>query len=88
MKKISEIKGIKIPLSRSAHFKEFVVDFNTTGKTVKEVNKALLEQGIFGGKDISTEFPQPGNRALYCVTEIHMKEDIDKLVQALSEFLD
>ena len=88
MKKISEIKGIKIPLSRSAHFKEFVVDFNTTGKTVKEVNKALLEQGIFGGKDISTEFPQLGNSALYCVTEIHIKEDIDKLAQALSEFLD
>lgn len=88
MKKISEIKGIKIPLSRSAHFKEFVVDFNTTGKTVKEVNKALLEQGIFGGKDISTEFPQLSNSALYCVTEIHIKEDIDKLVQALSEFLD
>ena len=88
MKKISEIKGIKIPLSRSAHFKEFVVDFNTTGKTVKEVNKALLEEGIFGGKDISTEFPQLGNSALYCVTEIHIKEDIDKLAQALSEFLD
>jgi len=88
MKKISEIKGIKIPLSRSAHFKEFVVDFNTTGKTVKEVNKALLEQGIFGGKDISTEFPQLSNSALYCVTEIHIKEDIDKLVQTLSEFLD
>ena len=88
MKKISEIKGIKIPLSRSAHFKEFVVDFNTTGKTVKEVNKALLEQGIFGGKDISTEFPQLSNSALYCVTEIHIKEDIHKLVQTLSEFLD
>lgn len=87
MKKISEIKGVKIPLLRSAHFKEFAVDFNDTGKKVKEVNKALLEKGIFGGKDISTEFPELGNCALYCVTEIHTKEDIDTLAQALSECL-
>ena len=87
MKKISEIKGIKIPLLQTAHFKEFVVDFNNTGKTVKQVNKALLKQGIFGGKDISGEFPELGNSALYCITEIHTKEDIDKLAQALDECL-
>jgi len=87
MKKISEIKGVKIPLHESAHFKEFAVDFNDTGKTVKEVNKALLEKGIFGGKDISTEFPELGNCALYCVTEIHTKEGINTLAQALSECL-
>jgi len=87
MKKISEIKGIKIPLLQTAHFKEFVVGFNNTGKTVKQVNKALLKQGIFGGKDISIEFPELGNSALYCITEIHTKEDIDKLAQALDECL-
>lgn len=86
MKKISEIKGIKIPLLQT-HFKEFVVDFNNTGKTVKEVNKALLKRGIFGGKDISGEFPGLGNSALYCITEIHTQEDIDRLVQALDECL-
>ncbi|MCD6472957.1 aminomethyl-transferring glycine dehydrogenase subunit GcvPA [Candidatus Aerophobetes bacterium] len=87
MEKISEIKGIKIPSLQTAHFKEFVVDFNNTGKTVKQVNKALLKQGIFGGKDISNEFPELRNSALYCITEIHTKEDIDKLVQALDEYL-
>ncbi|GAH59958.1 unnamed protein product, partial [marine sediment metagenome] len=87
IKKISEIKGLKIPLSRSSHFKEFIVNFNRAGKTVKEINSALLERGIMGGKDISDEFPELGNSALYCVTEIHTKEDIDKLVQALDEIL-
>ncbi|MFX0093261.1 MAG: aminomethyl-transferring glycine dehydrogenase, partial [Candidatus Hodarchaeota archaeon] len=87
MKRLSEIKGLKIPLYQSGHFKEFVVDFSDTGKSVNEVNKALLKKGLFGGKDISHEFPEFGDCALYCVTEIHTKEDIDKLAQALEEFL-
>lgn len=87
MKKLSEIKGVKIPFYQSSHFKEFVVDFSGAGKTVKDVNKALLEKGIFGGKDISVEFPELGNCAIYCVTEIHTKEDIDRLVRVLDECL-
>jgi glycine dehydrogenase subunit 1 len=87
LKKISEIKGVKIPFNQTAYFKEFIVDFNDTGKTIKEVNKALLEKGIFGGKDISAEFSELGNCAVYCVTEIHTKEDIDRLVQAIKECL-
>jgi len=85
MKKISEIEGLTIPLYNAPHFKEFAVNFNKTGKTVKEVNKALLEKGIFGGKDITPDFPQLGNSAVYCVTEIHSKDDIEKLAQALTE---
>ena len=87
MKKLSEIQGIKIQFSQSSHFKEFVVNLNGTGKTVKEVNKALLKKRIFGGKDISSDFSELGNCAVYCVTEIHTKEDIDRLVQALDECL-
>ena len=53
----------------------------------KEINKSLLKKGIFGGKDISSEFPELGNCAVYCVTEIHTKEDIDRLAQAVAESL-
>jgi glycine dehydrogenase subunit 1 len=84
VRKLSEIKGLIVPAFRSPHFKEFVVDFNDTGMTVGRINRFLLENGIFGGKDISREFPQLGNCALYCVTEIHTKEDIDKLARTLS----
>jgi len=86
IKLLSEIKGINIPFSPNS-FKEFVVNFNETGKTVKDVNKALLNYSIFGGKDISKEFPELGNSALYCVTEIHSKEDIERLANALKEVL-
>lgn len=85
--KLEEIKGVKAPLFESPHFKEFVVDFNETGKTVENINKFLLEYNIFGGKDLTEEFPELENCALYCVTEIHTKEDIDKLVQTLTECL-
>lgn len=81
-KKIAELKGVDLVFS-SPFFKEFVVNFDKTGKTVAEINKALLEYKVFGGKDISGDFPQFGQSALYCVTEVKTKEDIDKLVYAL-----
>lgn len=67
------------------NFKEFVVDFNNTGKTVREINEQLRKNGIFGGIDLSTSFPELGQSALYCVTEVHAKEDIDKLVGAIRD---
>ena len=87
MKCLSEIEGITAPLFQTAHFKEFVVDFTASGKTVAEINHALLEKGFFGGKDLSNDFPQYGNSALYCVTEIHTIEDIDGLARALTDIL-
>lgn len=86
IKLLSEIKGIKVLLSSNC-FKEFVVNFDGTGKTVNEVNKALLRYNIFGGKDISGQFPELGNNALYCVTEIHSQDDIENLANALKEVL-
>jgi len=87
MKRLSEIKGIKVPRFNSPHFKEFVVDFNDTGLKIKDINKLLLEKGIFGGQDLSKEFPEFGDCALYCVTEVHSKKDIDTLMESLEEIL-
>ena len=81
-KKIGELPGVKIQFS-SPSFKEFVVNFDMTGKSVAQINKHLLEFKIFGGKDLSKEFPQFGQSALYCVTEVHQHKDLDKLVYAL-----
>ena len=86
-KKLSEIPGIKVNPFGSVFFKEFVIDFTETGKTVEEINKALLAKGIFGGKDLSKEFPNLGQSALYCVTEVHMKEDLDTLAAAIAEVI-
>ncbi|PUA38693.1 aminomethyl-transferring glycine dehydrogenase [Paenibacillus elgii] len=84
--RLAELEGVRIRFQASS-FKEFVVDFNGTGRTVSDINKWLLEYGIFGGKDLSGEFPAWGQCALYCVTEIHTKEDIDALAAALKAVL-
>lgn len=87
VKRLNEIKGVKGSRFKGMNFKEFIVDFNGTNKTVKEINRELLNKGIFGGKDLSSEFPELGQCALFCVTEIHTKTDIDKLVTAIEEIL-
>jgi glycine dehydrogenase subunit 1 len=81
---VSKIKGVRILFSPS-FFKEFVVNFDETNKHVKQINQILLKHEIFGGKDIAGEFPELGKSALYCVTEIHSKEDIERLASALEE---
>ena len=86
-RRLGELPGVRAPALGQPFFKEFVVGFEGTGKSVAEVNRALRERGIFGGKDLSTEFPELGQSALYCVTEIHTKADIDRLVDELAEVL-
>jgi glycine dehydrogenase subunit 1 len=71
----------------NAFFKEFVVNFDGTGKTVSEINKALLLEGIFGGLDISSDYPELGQSALYCVTEVHSLEDLQKLAEAVRKVI-
>ena len=81
--RLAALPGVKIPFR--GFFKEFVVDFTGTGKSVAAINQALRAQSIFGGKDLSAEFPEWGQSALYCVTEIHDQADIDRLVDAVAE---
>lgn len=88
IEELSKVKGVKGSRFNNIGFKEFVVDFNNTGKTVSEINKKLLDEGIFGGKDLSEEFPELGQSALYCVTEVHLKEDIDTLVNAIRKIIE
>ncbi|HZK01432.1 MAG TPA: aminomethyl-transferring glycine dehydrogenase subunit GcvPA [Anaerovoracaceae bacterium] len=82
---IETVEGIKTKFETT--FKEFVVNFDKTGKTVSVINEALKKKGIFGGLNLTEDFPDLGECALYCVTETHTKQDIDKLVAALREVL-
>ncbi len=84
---LSKIDGVKAPAFKSTHFKEFTVNFDGTGLSVKDLHKKLLERGIHGGKDLSKEFPELGKTALYCVTEIHSEEEIERLATVLEEIL-
>lgn len=81
--KLSEIPGIRANVFKNSNFQEFVVDFTKTGKTVQEINQALLGEKIFGGKDLSKDFPQLGQSALYCVSELTTAGDIEHLAEVL-----
>jgi glycine dehydrogenase subunit 1 len=85
MLQLDRIPNLRAPFFHAPHFGEFVVDFNGTGQTVAAINQALLARGIFGGVDLSHEFPALGQCALYSVTEIHTQADIDRLAAALEE---
>jgi glycine dehydrogenase subunit 1 len=83
-RRLAEVPGVSVRFGEG-FFKELVVDFGGTGRTVAAIDEALRERGIFGGKDLSTSHPELGQSALYCVTEAHTKADVDRLVATLEE---
>jgi glycine dehydrogenase subunit 1 len=87
MRQLAKIEGVKTPVFSSPHFKEFTVNFDEAKQSVKEVHENMLLYGVHGGKNITKEFPELGETALYCVTEIHSRHDIDRLACMLSEVL-
>lgn len=50
-----------------------------------DINAHLLEHGILGGYDLGQDYPPLKNHLLVAVTEMNSKENIDTLVEALSE---
>ena len=51
------------------------------------MNQKLLERHIFGGKDLSKDFPEYGQSALYCISELTTEEEIETLKSALEEIV-
>jgi glycine dehydrogenase subunit 1 len=81
---MGNIPGVRV-IPSSGFFKEFVVNFDDTGKSVADINRALLEYDIFGGIDLSGYFPDLGQSALYCVTEMHNGADLRRLATTVAE---
>jgi len=88
MQILNKIDGVKAPIFRSVHFKEFTVNFNKTKKTVSHIHEQLLQKSIHGGKNITKEFSELGETALYCVTEVHSKDEIDNLGDTLKQIIE
>jgi glycine dehydrogenase subunit 1 len=86
-RRLSRIPGLRVPRLRGPFFQEFIVDFTRTKKSIASVNRALLRHKVFGGKDLSRDFPELKGCALYCVTEVHTKADIDRLAATLQEVI-
>ncbi len=85
--KIRGINGVKAPFFKADFFKEFPIDFSETGLSYSLIHRRLLEKGIHGGLYLGELFPELGETALYCFTELHTKQDIDLLVEALEDIV-
>jgi glycine dehydrogenase subunit 1 len=87
MDQLQKIRGVSAPGFEAFHFMEFTVNFDKTGKSVAEINESMLNAGIHGGLDLSKYFPELGQTALYCFTEVHTHRDIDMLADKLRQVL-
>ena len=85
-KLLSQIDGVRAPLFEASFFKEFVVNFDRAGIPLERIHEGLLSKGVHGGRPLR-EFPELGESALYCVTEMHSKGDIERLARSLAEVL-
>jgi glycine dehydrogenase subunit 1 len=83
-RQIAAIPGFKVDMS-VPFFHEFVVECPIP---VAKLNARLLDEGILGGYELIQAFPgrpEMANRLLVAVTEMNAREDIDTLVDALTE---
>ncbi len=78
---LSKIQGMGLCFSEP-FFHEFALCLN---RPASEVNAHLLEHGILGGYDLGQDYPALKDRMLIAVTEMNTKEEIDALVEVLSE---
>ena len=54
---------------------------------IERLNAELRDRGVIGGYDLSRDYPELKNTALFCVTEARAREDIETLVTALDEIV-
>ena len=78
---LSKIEGMGLCFSEP-YFHEFAL---CVGRPVEEVNEHLLEDGIIGGYDLGQDYPALKDHMLLAFTEMNTKEEIDALVEVLSE---
>ena len=79
IKVLGEIPGVVAPRFSGLHYQEFVVSFKGAKGTLGRLHKALLSHGVHGGKSLVKDFPELGESGLFCVTEAHATESIDRL---------
>jgi len=79
--RITKLKGVRLKFD-GAVFNEYVLEFE---KPWKDIDRFLKNKGIIGGFPLEKAFPEMTNCAVLCVTELHKREDIDKLAMLLKE---
>jgi glycine dehydrogenase subunit 1 len=79
--RISHLPGYSL-WSSAPFFNEFVI---RTPAPASEINDLLLDHDILGGYDLSQDYPELSSHMLFAVTEMNTRQEIDRLVEVLSE---
>lgn len=80
-RRLSGLRGARSPRFSGAFFKEFAVEY--TSGTADAIQRRMSKRGILAGHPLSREFGLGPRVGLYCVTEVHSAEDIERLAVAL-----
>ena len=78
-RRLSRAPGLRLAFA-SPHFHEFVLQ---SDRPVAEVERKVRAAGLRGGLDLTPWHPELGNASLWCVTEAHPQEALDRLVEVL-----
>jgi glycine dehydrogenase subunit 1 len=83
---LNRLEGVKAPAIGKSIWKEFTVRFEGR-TTAKRVHKGLMKRNLHGGRILNNDFPELGESMLLSVTEMHTKETMDELVEAVGEIV-
>lgn len=83
LRQMQKLTGLRQKFNGS-FFNEFVIECS---KDWSRINGFLKRKGVIGGLSLEKDYPELKNCALFCVTEMHKKEDIDHLIKKLKEAL-
>jgi len=72
----------KLLFSGSPRFNEFVVQ---TSEDPFKINERLLKKNILGGFPLKFHYPELGNAAVWCCTELNSKEQIYAAIEAVGQ---
>jgi glycine dehydrogenase subunit 1 len=79
--RIANLPGYSL-WSPTTFFNEFVI---RCPAPAVEINDLLLDHDILGGYDLSQDYPDLDSHILFAVTEMNTRDQIDRLVEVLSE---
>lgn len=84
-KRLLSLAGVSDASPEVPVFNEFAIALEDL--SAADALKGLEEQGIIGGFDLGKFEAKDANKILIAVTEQHTREDLDSLVQSLSDIL-
>jgi glycine dehydrogenase subunit 1 len=84
-RRLSRIRGVSSPHFNGFYFKEFVVSYHRA--KAEGVFRRLAKQGILAGHPVDKSMGLGAEAGLYCVTEVHNHDDVERLATTLEEVL-